>query len=257
MKTEIQAQSRSSLGSITVYQRIAKGVKPGNVQLLRSTYKSTRGPDGALYRRTVNTPLLVVPAGTKVLSHKDSASLTAMGLSAEELEHVNLRLTELAERALPYVLAAKMTEAETHIKTASEIALDVPAARMPVVQLLKDILLVLDDSEVLRRSEAFVDGGGDSPQSCLLEALKMFNLACEKAQNAYRQLPKAEGMPEELILELQKTWFSSQDMLITFKGRPSFQRPGSWSKLRTQILSGKIYRKSDAAPKLRTKQQAL
>lgn len=253
MKTETQVSNTSFVGSITVYQRLTAGKKPGNVQLLRSTYKSTRGPDGALYRRTENTPLLIVPSGTKSLSHKDSSRLSAMGLNARELEHVNSRLAELAERALPYLLAATMADAEAHVKAAAEIASDVASTRGHVVQLLKEALLVLDDSRVLSRPVDTPAGESGSPQFSLLEALKRFNAASATAQDAYRRLPKGGDAPEELILELQKAWFSSQDLFTALKGRQCFQRPSGWSDLRAQVLSGKIYRKDNPRPNPKTK----
>ncbi|MBD8629010.1 hypothetical protein IFT64_18920 [Oxalobacteraceae sp. CFBP 8753] len=252
MKTETQVPSTSSTGSITVYQRLTEGKKPSNVQLLRSTYKSTRGPDGALYRRTENTPLLIVPSGTKSLSYKDSSHLSAMGLNASELEHVNSRLAELADRALPYVLAAKMADAEAHVKAAAAIASDVAATRGHVVQLFEEALLVLDDSRVLGGPMDIPANESDSPLPALLDALRMFNSASARAQEAYRRLPKGGDAPEELVLELQKAWFSSQDMFTTLKGRQCFQRPSGWSGLRAQVLSGKIYRKNDSRSGLKT-----
>jgi hypothetical protein len=251
MKTETQVPGTSAIGSITVYQRLATGKKPGNVQLLRSTYKSTRGPDGAVYRRTENTPLLIVPSGTQSLSDKDLSRLSAMGLRASELEHVNSRLAELAGRALPYVLAANLADAEAHVKAAA--ASDMASTKGHVVQLLEEALLVLDDSRVLNRPASTPASGSGSPQSSLLEALKRFNAASATARDAYRRLPKGGDAAEELVLELQKAWFSSQDLFTALKGRQCFRRPGGWSKGRAQVLSGKIYRKDDLRPSPKTK----
>lgn len=249
MNTNIPASDDATTGSITVYQRISDGAKPSNVQLSRSVYKSTRGPDGATYRRTENTPLLTIPSGTATLSEACRLKLSSMGLSSRQLIHVNSRLAELAERALPYMLAAKISVAEAHIKTATALGSDMPATRMHVIKMLREALLVLDDSGVLGQPPCAPDSGNDSPQTSLLEVLKTFNSACEKAQGSYRQLPKGGDAPEELVLELQKAWFSSQDMFTTLKGRQCFRRPGGWSELRAQVLGGKVYRKGGTTQK--------
>ncbi|QDZ26582.1 hypothetical protein [Noviherbaspirillum sp. UKPF54] len=86
----------------------------------------------------------------------------------------------------------------------------------------------------------------DEPEAQLLNALKIFNQACATAQAAFKRLPKGHKVAAQTILEYQKTWYTNQAMGNALKIKPCFHRPGGWSELRQQILSGCIYKKGDA-----------
>lgn len=86
----------------------------------------------------------------------------------------------------------------------------------------------------------------DEPHTQLLNALRRYNQSSLEIQAAYRRLPKGALISDETILEYQKTWFSSQDMLNTLTVKPCFYRPGGWTKLRDHVLAGQIYKKPSA-----------
>lgn len=238
-----------SKGSITVYQRLRDGSKPANVQVLRSVYRSIRGQDGEVYGKTKNIHLLTIASGTPILSARDSATLRSCGLSESQLSHVNNRLAVLAEQAVVHLIAARFFEAEASIKTAVAIASDTPAARTFVLEKLSEAHLVLDDEGVLGPIKSAPPAQNEAPQARLLRALRALNQACSDAQAAYKQLPKGGEPPEDVVLELQKTWFSNQDMFNTLKGRDWFYRPAGWSELRAQVLAGHVFKKGDKVPK--------
>lgn len=87
----------------------------------------------------------------------------------------------------------------------------------------------------------------DEPETQLLNALRQYNQSSSEIQAAYRRLPKGAVISDETILEYQKTWFSGQDTLNALTVKPCFYRPGGWSKLREQVLAGKIYKKVSAS----------
>ncbi len=236
-------------GSITVYQRFPEGAKPHNVQVLKSLYKSIKGSDGETYHKTKNVPLIVIPSGTPALGEREADTLRKLGLTEPQLAHVNSRLFELAERARPYILAGQKNEAEVGIKAAVAIGADVPSARNFVLQKLREAVLVLDDESILGQPAKASCGTGEvSSRKSLLNILQTLNTACTKAQEAYRNLPKGQEASDELVLEFQKAWFSTQDMFNTLKGRECFYRPSGWSELRNQVLSGQRFRKGDKIP---------
>ena len=78
----------------------------------------------------------------------------------------------------------------------------------------------------------------------LKDALAALNRSCEEAQSLCKRLPKGE-LPDDVVMEFQKSWFSYQDLLTTLTVPKSTARPAGWSKLRAQVCAGRIYRKGE------------
>jgi len=78
----------------------------------------------------------------------------------------------------------------------------------------------------------------------LKDALVAHNRACDEAHLLYRRLAKGE-MPDDVVMETYRSWFSYQDMPISLTVCKSMARPAGWSKLRAQVCAGRIYRKGE------------
>jgi hypothetical protein len=95
-------------------------------------------------------------------------------------------------------------------------------------------------------AESF-DLDGKAPSGLLKDTLVLVNQACVEAQMLYKRLSKGE-LPDDVVLEFQRSWFSHQDMLSTLRNRRCFARPARWTELRAQVLAGHVYKYGDPVP---------
>lgn len=227
-------------GSIAVYQRLVPGKRPAKVEILRAVYETYRDPDGRAFGRTNNTVLLRVSSGMDCLSTEDVATLGQLGLNEREIAHVNWRLSELAGPARACALDMDVFEVKAKLGWILALAEATPLVTRQVgdlVRIAAEKLEVDDDIGTNLSESAPVE-----PFEALKNAFAAINHSCEEAQALYRHLPKGE-VPDDVLSEYQKSWFSYPDMLATFTVRKSFSRPSGWSKLRAELKAGNIHRK--------------
>lgn len=231
-------------GSVFAAQRLPANSKPGKVEINRSIYLRAQGADGKCYGRTEIQRLLRVESCTEKLNVDEEAALRAHGVNDSELTYINKRLIELSTPAYAHAVAAEMYNAEMHIQAAVEIGANTVGALRFVLERLNDAQLVLDDGGTSRKRQAARPTLDASPaEERLLRALQAANKASTDAAEAFKQLDSGQNAHDELILELQRTWFSTHDMFKLLEERECFFRPRGWSKLRTQVLAGRICRK--------------
>lgn len=234
--------TQSAEGSVFVSQRLPANHQPGNVEINRSVYIKGRGSDGKSYGRTSIQRLMRVVSGTEKLTAQQEGILRTHAVVDCEVASINKRLAELAGPARDHAAAASMLEARAHIQAAVAIGANVAGALRSVLDSLEDGRLVLEDGGESRKRHA--DKAADAPAVVpLLRALQEFNVACGQVQTTFQRLPKDKDVPDEVVLELQKTWFLNKDMFSTLKIRKCFQRPRKWLQLREQVFSGLIYRR--------------
>ncbi len=176
------------------------------------------------------------------LSAEDAAALVRNGLNESEIARVNRRLSELAAPARARALEMDIAEAKAKLGWIVALADATPLVTKQVCDLVQaaagQLAVNVDSDASLPES----DSAG--PHESLTGALVALNRACEEAQSLYKRLPKGE-LPDDVVLEFQKSWFSYQDLLTTLTVRKSMARPAGWSKLRTQVCAGRIYRKGE------------
>ena len=219
-----------------------QGKRPAKVEVLRAVYETYRNPDGRAFGRTNNTVLLRVSSGMDCLSADEAAALGQHGLNEKQIAHVNRRLSELAEPARARALEMDILDATEALERVVSLSVSAPP-------LAKDLRAVLVDAlhEIEGRIEADGDPvnlGGKAPAELLRDTLVLLNHACVRAQALYKQLPKGE-LPDDVVLEFQKSWFLHPDMVGVFRNRKGFSRPAGWTGLRTQVLDGRIYKNGD------------
>lgn len=242
MKNTTSENSPPKGGSIAVYQRLMQGKRPAKVEVLRAVYETYRVPDGKVFGRTNNAVLLRIPSGTAVLSESECAALQGFGLDAKQIDYVNTRLASLAGPAQARTHEMDILDAKEKVKSVASLSESAPC-------LAKDLRAILAGAlhEIEERIEAGggpVDLGGKAPTELLKDTLVLLNHACLRAQALYRQLPKGE-LPDDLILEFQRSWFLHPDMVSTFRNRKCFSRPAGWTGLRAQVLAGYVYKHGD------------
>jgi hypothetical protein len=96
--TRTKSDTAPSARTIGVYQRLVPGKAPSRVQILRSSYSSTKA-DGKTFGRTTNTYLHSVASGTSLLAPDDKDALRALALTDAEIEAVDTKLRSLVEPA--------------------------------------------------------------------------------------------------------------------------------------------------------------
>lgn len=97
-QAQMKAAPTPSARTIGVYQRLSPGKPPSRVQILRSTYSSTKA-DGKTFGRTTNTYLHSVASGTSHLRPDDENALRSLALTDAEIDAVNAKLRDLVEPA--------------------------------------------------------------------------------------------------------------------------------------------------------------
>jgi hypothetical protein len=246
MNPEKSEKTTSLSGSIAVYQRFQPGKRPAKVEVIRAVYETFRNPYGINFGRTVNTVLLRLPSGLGCLSLENAAALAQHGLNEREIAHVNRRLLALAGPARARALEMDVAEAKTKLRWIVALAEGTPLVTKQVCDLVRVAagqLAVDDDTGAeLPLPPSQMEGTHES----LKDALAALNRACDEAQSLYKRLPKGE-IPDDVVKEFQRSWFSYQDLLTTLTVRKSMARPAGWSKLRAQVCAGRIYRKGEAS----------
>ena len=240
MKSE---KTTSVSGSIAVYQRLKPGKRPGKVEIIRSVYDTFRNPQGIAFGRTNNTVLLRLPSGLDCLRLADAAALAQHGLNEIEIARVNRRLLALAGPARARALEMDVVEVQAKLDWIGELVEATPLVSKQVGDLVRIVAEKLDVDDDIGANPS--EPGTVDPFEALRDAFAAINRACGEAQALYRQLPKRE-VPDEVLSEYQKTWFSYPDMLATFTVRKAFSRPSGWSKLRAKVETGEIVRKKNA-----------
>lgn len=240
MNFETSERTTSLGGSVAVYQRLQPGKRPSKIEVIRAVYETLRSLEGKNYGRTLNTVLLRIPSGVDCLSPEDSAALTQHGLTENEIARVNRRLSELAGPARARALEMDVVEARAKLDWVTAFAESTPLVTAQVGGLVRAAA-----DKLIRQCdvpEEFAPPQAEGTHASLKDALSALNRACEEARSLYRRLPKGE-VPDDIVLEFQKSWFAYQDLVTTLKVRKSLARPGGWSELRAQICRGQIYRK--------------
>lgn len=246
MTTTTPRELTTNKGSIAVYQRMLPDRRPTKVEIIRSVRESYRRPDGKAFGRTNNTVLLRVSSGTDCLAVAEAATLRACGLDEREIRYVNQRLSELAGPAIARTLEMNLVEAKEKLGWIIALAGTSPLVAKQLFDLIHSAAGQLAagdgdvDTDALERRLV-------TPSQCLTDALRTLNRSCEQAQSSYKRLPKGE-LPDDVVLEFQKSWFTYQDLLSTLTKRKSMARPAGWSNLRAQVCAGRIYRKGQPIP---------
>lgn len=241
MKSE---KTTSVSGSIAVYQRLKPGKRPSKVEIIRAVYDTFRNSQGIAFGRTNNTVLLRLPSGLDCLSLEDAAALAQHGLNEIEIARVNRRLLALAGPARARALEMDIVEVQAKLDWIGELVEATPLVSKHVGDLVRFAAEKLDVDDDIGSNPS--EPGTVDPFEALRDAFAAINCACEEAQVSYRQLPKGE-VPDDVLSEYQKTWFSYPDMLATFTVRKAFSRPSGWSKLRAEVTAGRIHRKGAPA----------
>jgi hypothetical protein len=238
-------KAKPSSGSIAVYQRLQPGKRPAKVEVIRTVYETFRNPEGINFGRTVNTVLLRLPSALDLLRLEDAAALAQYGLNESEIARVNRRLSELAGPARVRALEMDVSEAKAKI----DWVMALPDESPLVTKQVRDLVRVAAD-QLARRNDINEERPPETAGTpiSLKDALATLNRACDEAQLLYRRLPKGE-LPDDVVMEFQRSWFSYQDLLTTLTVRKSMARPAGWSKLRAQVCAGRIYRKAEASIK--------
>lgn len=246
MNPEKSEKTTSLSGSIAVYQRFQPGKRPAKVEVIRAVYEKHRSPEGFNFGRTVNTVLLRLPSGEVCLNAGDVAALVQHGLSESEIARVNRRLSELAGPACARALEMDVAEAQAKLNWIIALAEGTPLVTKQVCDLVRvaagQLVCNADTGAELPLPPSQMEGTHES----LKDALAALNRACDEAQSLYKRLPKGE-IPDDVVKEFQRSWFSYQDLLTTLTVRKSMARPAGWSKLRAQVCAGRIYRKGEAS----------
>jgi hypothetical protein len=232
-------------GSIAVYQRLLPGKRPAKVEVIRAAYESIRTSDGKAFGRTNNTVLLRVRSGTNCLTADEAATLKQCGLNEQEIGYVNRRLSELVGPARARVLEIDVAEVKAKLGWIIALAGATPLVAKQVFDLVHAAASQLTVDDDVTPSVLKLDLV--APHEALTNTLGTLNRACEQAQALYKRLPKGE-LPEDVVIEFQKSWFAYQDLLATLTMRKSMARPAGWSNLRAQICAGHIYRKGQPIP---------
>jgi hypothetical protein len=245
MPTKIPRESTTKTGSIAVYQRILPDRRPTKVEVIRSVRESYRSPDGKAFGRTNNTVLLRVPSGVDCLTVEEVATLRECGLGEREVAYVNRRLSELGGPSRERALEMDVADVKTKLEWIVALAEASPMTYKQVLDLMYATVsrLATNDGTCTSQHQPELVTSHES----LMDALAALNRACQQAQSLYKRLPKGE-LPDDVVLEFQKSWFAYQDMLGTLKARKSMARPARWSNLRAQICEGLIYRKGQHIP---------
>lgn len=244
MTNTTNENSNPKKGSIAVYQRLVPGKRPAKVEILRAVYETYRDPDGRAFGRTGNNVLLRVSSGMNCLSTEDAATLAQLGLNEREIAYVNGRLSQLAGPARARALEMDVVEVQAKLDWIGELVEASPLVSKQVGDLVRIAAEKLDVDDDIGANPS--ESGTVDPLEALRDAFAAINRACGEAQALYRQLPKRE-VPDEVLSEYQKTWFSYPDMLATFTVRKAFSRPSGWSKLRAKLAAGGIHRKGASA----------
>jgi len=245
MTTTTPGEPTTKTGSIAVYQRMLPDRRPTKVEIIRSIRESYRSPDGKAFGRTNNSVLLRVTSGTDCLTVGEAATLRQYGLGEQEIDYVNRRLAGLAGPARERALKMDVVDAKAKLEWIVALAEAAPATCKPVRDLVyaaADQLATNDATCTDLQQHHLV-----VPHESLMDALGALNRACEHAQSLYKRLPKGE-LPDDVVLEFQKSWFAYQDLLATLRARKSMARPAGWSNLRAQICGGVIYRRGQTIP---------
>lgn len=242
MNNTTNGNSSPKSGSIAVYQRLLPGRRPAKVEVLRAVYETYRNPDGRAFGRTNNTVLLRVSSGMDCLSADEAAALGQHGLDETQIAHVNRRLSQLAGPSRACALEMDILDAKEKVKSVAALAEAAPCLAKDLHAILAGALHEIE--ECIEAGGGPVDHGGKVPTELLKETLVLLNYACVEAQVLYKLLPKGE-LPDDLVLEFQRSWFLHPDMVSTFRNRKCFSRPAGWTALRTQVLDGRIYKIGD------------
>jgi len=244
MNPKKSEKTTSMSGSIAVYQRLKPGKRPAKVEIMRAVYDTFRNPQGIAFGRTNNTVLLRLPSGLDCLSLEGAAALAQHGLNESEIARVNRRLSELAGPARAHALEIDVVEAKARLDWVVKLAETTPSVTRQVCDLVRtaaaQFAVNVDTAASIPESDAA------GPHGSLKGALVALNHACEEAQSLYKRLPKGDVL-DDVVMEFQRSWFSYQDLLTTLTVRKSMARPAGWSKLRTQVCAGHIYRKGEAS----------
>lgn len=219
-----------------------QGKRPAKVEVLRAVYETYRNPDGRAFGRTNNTVLLRVSSGMNGLSVEDTATLGQCGLDEKQIAHVNWRLSELAGPARARALEMDILDATEALERVVSLSVSAPPLAKDLRAILAGALHEVD--ERIKADGGLADLGGKTPTELLRDTLVLLNHACVEAQVLYKRLPKGE-LPDDVVLEFQKSWFLHPDMVGVFRNRKGFSRPAGWTGLRTQVLDGRIYKSGD------------
>ena len=245
MKTTTPIKQSTKAGSIAVSQPIKPNRRPPKIAIIRAIYESCQGPDGKKFGRSRIVWQLRIPSGTEVLDDFYRAKLVEGGFSEKEIDYVNMRLAKLAGPARESALSMDLMDVAARLKYLLELS-------NSETELAKALHMMLADAlEAMGARLVANDGPAESELKSVPEILKdtltVFNNVCADAQRLYKRLPKGE-LSDGVLLEFQKSWFSYQDMLNTFKNRKCFSRPSRWTALRTQVLDGRLYKYGDPVP---------
>lgn len=232
-------KSNPKSGSIAVYQRLLPGRRPAKVEVLRAVYETYRNPDGRAFGRTNNTVLLRVSSGMDGLSVADTATLGQCGLGEREIAHVNRRLSELAGPARARTHELDILEAKAKLKAVVSLSGSAPSLATDLRAILAGALHEIGGS--LEVKVGSIEDERLVPTESLTDTLVSLNRSCKEALALYKSLPKGV-LPDDLVLEFQRSWFSYTDMVSTFRNRKCFSRPPGWSGLRAQIQTGHVYK---------------
>ena len=215
------------------------------MEVLRSVRESFREPGGKAFGRTNNTVLLRIPSGSTVLSEDQSTILTGCGLDVKQIAYVNSRLRTLAAPARARTREMDIVEAKAKLKCLISLSETAPSLAADLRGILASALVEIEGH--IEKDRGPVDLDCKVPSELLKDTLVIVNQACVEAQMLYRRLSKGE-LSADVVLEFQRSWFSHQDMVSTFRNRKCFSRPAGWTGLRAQVLAGQVYKYGDPVP---------
>ncbi len=239
MTTTSPPESALTAGSLVVFQPKSPGKRPKKVEVFRSVHESLRGPNGKAYGRNIKDTFLRIASGTEALSEGDSKILRDCGLDEKQLAYVNRRLSTLAGPARARERAMDILAAKEKLKFVVTLSESAPSLAKDLRAILTSALHEIGGSVEVNVGSIEAEGG--VPTESLTDTLVSLNRSCKEAQALYKSLPKG-GLPDDLVLEFQRSWFSYTDMVSTFRNRKCFSRPPGWSGLRAQIQTGHVYK---------------
>lgn len=106
-RSTIKSSTAPGARGVGVYQRNSPGKPPSRIQILRSTYSSTKA-DGKTFGRTSNSYLLSVASGTPFLVPDDESKLRSLCLTDDEILQVNSKLAGLVEPARAHAASYRL-----------------------------------------------------------------------------------------------------------------------------------------------------
>jgi RNase P/RNase MRP subunit p29 len=245
MTTTTPHEPTTKTGSIAVYQRLLPK-RPAKVEVIRAVHETCKGPDGKAFGRTNNTVLLRIKSGTAILSKDERTKLVLeFGLDEKQIDYINTRLASLAGPAQARQREMDILDAKAKLKSLVALSESAPSSAKDLRAILT--LALHEVEERMDADDGPADLGGRAPTESLKDTLALINHACDKAQKLYKRLPKGD-LPDDLILEFQKSWFLHQDMVDVLRNRKCLSRQAGWYGLRAQVLSGNLHKIGDPIP---------